>query len=527
MKKIIFTYLHILIFTSCFGKVFAQDVVVNWNNGKATIDQTTKDSIKVTVDGSHVDVKSEFEGRKIVVKLTGKSDDGTFELHSPGKAKVILDGLWLTSTEGAPLCLKTKKKATVVVVDDTQNTLAITACQDTANHKSAVIYSKDKLHLSGKGHLQLLASGDGCRGIYAKDNITIDDLVLDIKTTGNNLGVKPFGGFGGFGPPPEDMEDMDFSQFGPPEGMDFSQFGPPEGMDFSQFGPPDSIDFEHFGPPEGMGFGGGFAGPPAGEGPERVGGGGAKQKYILSCKGIKSTGTITINSGQITVYTASAGAEGIEGKQGVTINGGLVDINAQDDAINATGKICFNGGKTIALSRGNDAIDANPEMGFFPGPFGGPGEGGEGEHGREPKEQESLVNITAGEVYAYSWVGAPEEGIDSDFSPIGVSGGVVFSIGAGMGNMPSTPTQTTAKQPTLLFTGLTVRKDVSVVLKDSQGKTLWSTPAPFSFNNSSSLLSMPSLKVGERYTIESGDLHTEFKLSENFTIVRCDEKMSE
>lgn len=479
----------LLLLAVCSADCFGEDIVVSFNGKKANVEQNTKDGINVRVDGANVEVESELSQHEIVVRLKGKSDDGTFLLKSAGKAKVVLDGLSLTSNEGAPLCLKNNNKVDVQVVSGSKNQLVVTACNDTANHKAAVIYAKDKLALYGKGSLDLLASGDGCKGIHGKNDIIISELTLNVKTTGNNLGPDNRG-------------------FGPQMGV----FGPPEG-----FG-----GFEGFGPPEGFGgFGdnpggfGGFqgAGPPEGEGPEEIEGAGFKQRYISTCKGIKSNGQITINSGNVTVYTSSAGAEGIEGKKGVVINGGTVDVNAVDDAINANGVIAFNGGKTTALSRTNDAVDANPSGGMFPGFFGGPGGGGQ-------KDQESLIQISGGEVYAYSWRGAPEEGFDCDFSPIGINGGTAFSIGAGMGEMPSTPTNATSKQPSVLFLGLNVVKGTEIYLKDKNGKQIFTTKAPFSFNNSSSLFTSPELKVGERYSIECGSYRKDFELAENFTVVR-------
>ena len=91
----------------------------------------------------------------------------------------------------------------------------------------------------------------------------------------------------------------------------------------------------------------------AGEEDEEGGGMGfgGKRKYVASTKGIASKGKITINSGNITVKTSTAGAEGIEGKEGVVVNGGMVDVMSPDDAINANATIEFNGGTVIARSR--------------------------------------------------------------------------------------------------------------------------------------------------------------------------------
>lgn len=512
----------------------ASDVVtIRYNGSKVEVSKVdASDSVSVKTDGAKVYVENLAKNNALTFRLSGKSNDGTFILKTSSKDKIELDNLTLQSTEGAPIWLKNKKKVEIKSLHGTKNTLTITACKDTANLKAAVIYSKDKLLLSGSGSLDVLAPGDGCKGINAKNDITIEDVTLIIQTTGNNLGPDnrrggfgfgpgpggPMGGPGGFNPDdmPEEMKKHFEEMRKMFENGEFPPMGGPGGHPGNHG--------EHHGH---GGFGGGFggpmggfggqglqAGPPEGEGPEDAGeGDGFKQKYLGTCKGIKSTDIVTINSGSVTIYTKSAGAEGIEGKKGVIINGGTVNINAKDDGINATAAIHFNGGKTTVISRANDAVDANPEGGFmFPGMFGN--------HEGEQKEPEPLIFISGGEVYAYSWVGSPEEGLDCDFNPVEVSGGTAFSIGAGMGDMPSVPTVETAKQPTALIIGLTMKKDKPIILKDKKGKTLFTTPAPFSFNNSSSLLTCPDLKVGESYSIECGEYKKEFKMEETFSVIR-------
>lgn len=529
------------LFALCCSACAGDVVTIKYNGTKVEVSKVDpSDSVAITTDGANISIENLAKQKSMIYRLSGKSDNGTFVLKTSTKDKIELDNLKLQSNEGAPIWLKNKKKVEIKSLKGTKNTLTITACKDTANLKAAVIYAKDKLLLSGSGSLDVLAPGDGCKGISAKNDITIEDVTLNVQATGNNLGPdnRGFGGFGGFGGPgfgpggpmggpggfnPDDMPEEMKKHFEEMRKMfengEFPPMGGPGGR------PEDHGEHHgHGGFGGGFGFGGpmgGFGGqgmqvgPPEGEGPEDANeGGGFKQKFLGTCKGIKSTDKITINSGNVTVYTKSAGAEGIEGKKGVIINGGIVNVNSKDDGINANAAIYFNGGKTTVISRANDAVDANPEGGFmFPGMFGG-------NQGGEQKEPEPLIFISGGEVYAYSWVGSPEEGLDCDFNPIEVTGGTAFSIGAGMGDMPSVPTVETAKQPTVLIIGLTVKKDQPITLKDKKGKSLFTTPAPFSFNNSSSLLTCPNLKVGESYVIESGEYKKEFEMKEMFSVVR-------
>ena len=194
MKRNLLWILTLMMASMCY----AEDITIRYNGAKTEVKQNTKDSVNVIVDGANVNIESLYKEHKLTLRLTGKSDNGQLTLKTAGKAKIELDGLTLTSQEGAPLDLKNKKKVEVVATKGTNNTLTITACNDTANHKAATIWAKDKLLLSGKGTLNIIATGDGCRGIKTKKDITIEELTLNVTTSGDNLGEKPFGFGDGF-----------------------------------------------------------------------------------------------------------------------------------------------------------------------------------------------------------------------------------------------------------------------------------------------------------------------------------------
>ena len=491
MKKILLLALPLLMSSVCH----AEDITIRYNGTSAKVEQSLKDSVKVTVKGANVNIESLYQDHKLTLLLKGKSDNGQLTLKTAGKAKVTLQGLNLTSQEGAPLDLKNKKKVEVVAAKGTENTLSITACNDTVNHKAAVIWAKDKLLLSGKGTLNIIATGDGCRGIKTKKDITIEDLTLNVTTSGDNLGEKPFGfgDFGGFG--------NDSTMFGGfPGGM------PNFGGGILGFGN-DSTMRANFGGgmpnfPDGMpNFGGGMP---------NFGGFGGKHKYIASTKGIASKGKITINSGNVTVRTTTAGAEGIEGKNGIVFNGGNVDVMTTDDAINANACIEFNGAHVIARSRGNDAVDSNPKNGFFM-PFGN--------NNTSQDDADPAIIVRGGTVYAWSQVGSPEEGLDCDFAPLVVEGGTIFSVGGGMGEMPSVPSNAHAKQPTVLLIGLDVVKNEPISIYEGN-KLLDTVTIPFSLKRSASLVTNAAFKLGNTYTVKTKGYEKTFTLNENFTAVR-------
>ena len=470
----------------------AQDITVTYNGSKAKIKQSLKDSVTVTVNGATVNIDSRYEGHKLTLLLKGQSNDGQLIMKNQGKVKVTLSNLSLTSQEGAPFHFKNKKKVEIKAPKGTENTLTITACNDTVNHKAATIWAKGKLLFTGKGKLNIVATGDGCRGIKSKKDITIEELTLNVTTSGNNLGIKPFTMPMGDFKMPEGAFPMqgDSIKFpGPPnfpDGQpDFSKFPPMGGM-HPENG--DSIKSDFPDMPEG-GFGG-------------------KHKYYSSTKGIASKGKVIINSGDITVRTFTAGAEGIEGKEGVIFNGGNVDIMCMDDAVNANACIEFNGANVMAYSTGNDAVDANLNNGFFP-PFG-----------ENKQSDEVAIVIRGGKVFAWSQVGSPEEGIDCDFASIVIEGGTVFSVGGGMGELPSVPTNKTAKQPTAVLVGLNIVKDEPIIICDTSGKVLDTVTIPFSMKRSASLVSSPAFKSGATYTVKTQGYEKTFTFTENFTIVR-------
>lgn len=544
MKKILFWVLPLMIGSVCH----AEDITIRYSGSSAKVTQTIKDSVMVTVNGASVNIESQFKDHKLTLLLKGKSDDGQLVLKTAGKAQIKLDGLNLTSQEGAPLDLKNKKKAEIVAAKGTENTLTITACNDTANHKAAVIWAKDKLLLSGEGILNVIATGDGCRGIKTKKDITIEDLTLNVTTSGDNLGEKPFG-MGGFPGMPDFGEGFPgipdiggrfpmgndstrrggfpgMPDFGGrfPMGNDSTRRGGFPGMpDFGGRFPMGNDSTRRGGFPGMPDFGGGFPDFPGGfpnfgghEENDSIEGGfggfggfGGKHKYVASAKGIASKGKVTINSGNVTVRTSTAGAEGIEGKEGIVVNGGNIDVLTPDDALNANATIEFNGGRIIARSLGNDAIDSNPKGGFFM-PFGG----------NRDQDTDPAIVITGGTVYAWSEVGSPEEGLDCDFAPMVIEGGTIFSVGGGMGEMPSVPTNETAKQPTVLLIGIGILKDEPIYIYNDSGKLIDTVTIPFSMRRSASLVGSSAFKVGSTYTVKTKNYEKTFTLSENFTAVR-------
>ena len=140
------------------------------------------------------------------------------------------------------------------------------------------------------------------------------------------------------------------------------------------------------------------------------GGGPGQESSGSSAKGIKVMGAVTLYGGQTEVSTETNGAEGLESKTSINIQGGKHYFKCYDDCINSSGKIEFNGGATVCYGFGNDAVDSN--------------------YGRA-----GAITIGNGAVFAFTTRGAPEEGLDCDNnSNIQITGnGIAISAGANQG----------------------------------------------------------------------------------------------
>ena len=145
--------------------------------------------------------------------------------------------------------------------------------------------------------------------------------------------------------------------------------------------------------------GGGWPGP-----------GGGSSTGTASAKAIKVGGVATIYGGSTTVNTSTSGAEGLESKTQINIEGGQHYFKCYDDCINSSGKIFFNGGVTVCFSNGNDAVDSNA------------GTAG-------------AITIGNGVAFAYTTKGSPEEGFDCDNNNyIRITGtGIGISAGGSQG----------------------------------------------------------------------------------------------
>ena len=84
------------------GVCQAEDITIRYNGATAKVQQQTKDSVNVTVDGARVNIESLYKDHKLTLRLTGKSDDGQLVLKTAGKAKVTHIGKGVRAVAPSP-----------------------------------------------------------------------------------------------------------------------------------------------------------------------------------------------------------------------------------------------------------------------------------------------------------------------------------------------------------------------------------------------------------------------------------------
>lgn len=194
-------------------------------------------------------------------------------------------------------------------------------------------------------------------------------------------------------------------------------------------------------------------------------------------KAIKAEGVVIIYSGTITVKTETDGAEGIESKMYITINGGNIYAECYDDCINSSGMITVNGGCVVCWSDGNDAVDSN---------YGKSG----------------AFTITNGFLLCISTKGSPEEGLDCDnFSYVSIKGGYLFAGGGAQGSSSATLSGSTQGY-NFISTSLSFTSSNYYTLADNSGNNIYTVKLPSNLSSVSTLVTAPAMTSGSTYTIK-------------------------
>ncbi len=164
-----------------------KDVDDTWSTDAAviTLEGSTASSDAAGVEISGNTVKITREGEYILSgSLQGQV---VIEVAETEKVHLILNGVTIESAEGPAIYEKLSDKLIVTLAEGTVNTLSDqTAVQDGDDTIAAALYAEDDLSINGKG--TLIVSGNAGNGIHSKADLVIADGTYEI--TSANDGIK-------------------------------------------------------------------------------------------------------------------------------------------------------------------------------------------------------------------------------------------------------------------------------------------------------------------------------------------------
>ena len=187
--------------------------------------------------------------------------------------------------------------------------------------------------------------------------------------------------------------------------------------------------------------------------------------------------TFTDADGETVSEKIKLSPEGIEGKAGVTITDGTLNIVTTDDCVNAGGAISISGGSVYARSGSNDAIDSN-----------------------------GTISISGGTIVALTAT-TPECAFDCDQNTFAITGGTLIGIGT---TNYSTPTAASCGQSVVVVGGNYLGSaGTTFALVDSNGAAAFAFTIPSAVysslgSNYVAIVSSPKIAAGISYALYSG-----------------------
>ena len=162
-------------------------VTVTFDGDTAYVDLGHAPNLTDTIQGAHVKLISTDTKNELEFVLQGESTHGSLYYDGPLKCRFYLNGLNLTSDQGAAIDIKCGKRVDLILNEGTENFLADAAGGD----QKAALYCKGHLEVSGGGALTV--SGNAKHGIATKEymeikkstgSITVNKAVSDAMHIG-------------------------------------------------------------------------------------------------------------------------------------------------------------------------------------------------------------------------------------------------------------------------------------------------------------------------------------------------------
>ncbi|MBE6778220.1 MAG: carbohydrate-binding domain-containing protein [Ruminococcaceae bacterium] len=512
------------------------------NSATPAPEKPTATTIKATGNGVTVKDNLVTITQGGTVTLQGDMTDGQILVNVSGNVPVtiILQGVNVHCSTGAALYVAQAAKVTLTLAKDSHNQLASTGTFPTTGENGnsppdGALFSRDDLTLNGAGSLTVSSIG---HGIVCKDTLAITGGTYAVTATGHAIQGKDDVRIAGgrftlqAGKDGIHVENSDDATQGFLYIADGIYTVTADGDGFSASG-----KLQLDGGTGTLTTGGGAATASA------TGKHGAWGAYSTqssnddtSAKGIKAGDNLLIAGG---AWQVNAADDAVHTNASASISGGTLTLATGDDGVHADTALVITGGKitvttscegleatTIEVRGGNidltttddglNAAGGNDQSGLGADRFntdtaaryiritGGVlhiNAAGDG------VDANGSIYVTGGETYVSGPTNSGNGALDYDREAV-ISGGTFVATGAsGMATG-----FTSAQNQGAMFVNLSSSGTDTLVLKDSNGKTLLSYTPKKAY--SSVVLSCPSLQKGNTYTLTAAGQATSITLSE-------------
>src|SRR5690606_36430014 len=271
-------------------------------------------------------------------------DDGQIVVDTAGEepVRLILDGATLRNTIGAPIFVRNAEAIVIILADGTQNVVedgAVYTFADPAEDEpNAAIFSKADLTIAGNG--ALVVTGNYNDGIASKDGLLLNAASITVTAVDDAIRGKDYlvvqGGVitaasGGDGLKSDNEEDASLGYILVESGT----------LAITAGG--DAITVQS----QVLVQDGNFT---------LVAGGGSTARVddSLSAKGVKSAGSVRIDSGSFTIDAAD---DAVHANDSIMIAGGTFDIASGDDGMHADKTLTIDGG-AIEIARSYEGVES-------------------------------------------------------------------------------------------------------------------------------------------------------------------------
>lgn len=147
------------------------------NIGSINLTDLTFDGEGIEISGNQIKITQGGD-----FALTGKLTEGNITISAEEKVKLRLNGASITSSEGPCIFVEKANKAYITVSEGTENSLVA------ENSEDGAVYSKENLEIKGNGNLDINSLAG--HGIKASDNLTIENSNIVINATSDGIHIN-------------------------------------------------------------------------------------------------------------------------------------------------------------------------------------------------------------------------------------------------------------------------------------------------------------------------------------------------